>query len=97
MVNQIAELQKRICSLEQDIEVVLLHVLHPDAVTLQSDNTNISSIIEKIKILHKHQFTVEYSKRFIQAVDKLPIDAESKGRFHKYVNEGVGNKDCTEI
>lgn len=97
MVNQIAELQKKICNLERDIEVILLHSCSASALTLYSSSEHVKTIIQNIDKIRAHEFTVEYAKRFMQAVDKLPIDTESKKRFHAYVNDGVGNKDCTII
>ena len=94
IVNEICELQKKICKLERDIEVVLLHSCDANALTLLSDSEHVKTIIQNIDELRKNQFTIEYTKRFMQAVDVLPLDTESKKRFHAYVNEGIGNVDC---
>ena len=48
MVNQIAALQKKICSLEKDLEVILLHISYPNAESIKSDNQITSAIIERI-------------------------------------------------
>ena len=89
MVNQIAELQKKICNLERDIEVILLHSINRDAVTLTSENQNVKLAIGSIYELHNKSRSEGFDDRFEEATSLLPTFVD-KDLLKAYIYDGVG-------
>ena len=92
MVNQIAELQKKICNLERDIEVILLHSIEKNAVTLSSTNPNVCVIVEQIEILRRSQQDDVFLNELLHEIEILPIGAHSKSRLRTYITTGATTK-----